>query len=435
MHTVSIKGVSGSIVMDAPLADEVTAFFSLDYRLIADPYPLYKRIREEAPVFRHVDKVLISRYDDCRTVLTSPLVHQGLSVKGTRYRTAAEQIAAEERERLGEMFGFFEKRVGGANGEHHLRLRRLAQKAFTPKMVAQMQERIVAIADRLLAPLARDEPIEFIEGYAFHLPLIVICEMLDIPAEDRDHLRRWANSLGRFVGADWRDTDVIAEGHESLFNLRRYLTGVFDDRRGGSSSDLLAALIAAEGDDGEHFTEDELVAMITQFVFAGHETSTMFLGNALVQLLGPHRDVWQELCANPALIPGAVEELLRYESPTHNIDKLAAEDFEIAGVHVRRGDTLNVMLASANRDEAAFADPDTLDIRRPAVQHLTFGRGPHHCLGASLARLEAQVSLRQLTQRFPDMRLATDEIHWRSTHMNRGPEYLPVVLGRDHAAS
>jgi cytochrome P450 len=366
--------MSGTIVTGAPLADEVTAFFSLDYRLIADPYPLYKRIREEAPVFRHVDKVLISRYDDCRTVLTSPLVHQGLSVKGSRYRTAAEQMADEDRMRLGETFGFFEKRVGGANGQHHLRLRRLAQKAFTPKMVAQMEARIVAIADALLAPLPHEEPIEFIGAYAYHLPLIVICEMLDIPAEDRDHLRDWANSLGRFVGADWRDPEVIAVGHESVFNLRHYLTAIFDDRRNGSSSDLLAALIAAEGDDGEHFTEDELVAMITQFVFAGHETSTMFLGNALVELLGAHRDVWEELCAEPELIPGAVEELLRYESPTHNIDKLAAEDFEIGGVQVRKGDTLNVMLASANRDAAAFPDPDRLDIRRAAVQHLTFGR-------------------------------------------------------------
>ncbi|HEY3716101.1 MAG TPA: cytochrome P450 [Jatrophihabitantaceae bacterium] len=419
-------------VTDAPLADEIAAFFNLDYRLVADPYPLYKRIRQEAPVFRHTDKVLISRYEDVREVLSSPLVHQGLAVKGTRFRTAAAQVDDDDRRRLAETFGFFEKRVGGANGEHHLRLRRLAQKAFTPRMVAQMEQQIAVVADRLIAAVPRGEPVEFIEAYAFQLPLIVICEMLDISPDDRDHLRGWANSLGRFVGADWRDPAVIAAGHESVFNLREYLTSVFEARKFGSSSDLLGALIAAEA-DGDRFTEDELVAMITQFVFAGHETSTMFLGNALVSLLGEHRDVWDELCSDPALVPAAVEELLRFDSPTHNIDKLAAEDLEIGGVGIREGDTINVMIASANYDEGAFDNPETLDIHREAVQHVTFGRGPHHCLGASLARLEAQVSLHMLTQRFPQMRLATDEIEWRLTHMNRGPETLPVVLGPERA--
>ncbi|SOD71769.1 hypothetical protein SAMN05892883_1242 [Jatrophihabitans sp. GAS493] len=411
------------------LADDVAAFFALDYRFVADPYPLYQRIREQAPVFRHVDKVLISRYEDCKTILTSPAVHQGLAIKGTRYRTAASQVDERERIRLAEMFGFLEKRLGGTNGAHHMRLRKLSQRAFTPKMVALMHERITEIAERLVAPLPREGTVELIDAYAFHLPLIVISEMLDISPDDRDDLRTWANSLGKFVGADWRDPDIIAEGHESVFKLRSYLTAVFDDRRGRPTSNLLSALIEAEGDGGDRFTEDELVAMITQFIFAGHETSTMFLGNALVQLLGPSRADWDALCAEPELIPGAVEELLRFDSPTHNIDKLAAADFEIGGVPVREGDTINVMIASANRDEEAFERADELDIRRPSVAHLTFGRGAHHCLGASLARMEAQISLSVLTSKFPAMRVATDTIQWRSTHMNRGPEYLPVVLG------
>src|SRR4051812_42641093 len=260
-------------VASAPLADEISAFFNLDYRHIADPYPLYGRLRREAPVFRHVDKVLVSRYEDCRALLSSPKVLQGLAVKGTRYRTAVEQAEEQERVRLAEMFGFLEKRLGGTNGAHHTRLRKLAQKAFTPRMVALMEDRIADIAEELIAPLSRTEPIELISQYAFHLPLIVISEMLDISTDDRDNLRTWANSLGKFVGADWRDADVIAEAHESVFNLRTYLTGVFDERRGGPTTDLLAALIAAEGDGGDRFTEDELVAMITQFVFAGHETS------------------------------------------------------------------------------------------------------------------------------------------------------------------
>lgn len=412
------------------LAEEVDAFFHLDPDLIADPYPLYRRIRNEAPIFRHTDKVLVSRYRYCREILNSPMVYQGLAVKGTRFRNAASRVDEEHRLQLAEMFGFLEKRLGGTNGDHHARLRRLAQKAFTPRMVARMQEQIEGVADRLLSPLPGDEVVELIDAYAFHLPLIVISEMLDIPIEDRDNLRRWANDLGTFVGFEWTDEALIERTHESVFNLRSYLTGVFNSRRGGPTTGLLGALIAAE-EDGDRFSEDELVAMITQMVFAGHETSTMFLGNALVALLGPHRDQWGVLCEDPGLVPKAVEELLRYESPTHNIDKLAAEDFEIGGVEIKQWDTINVMIAAANRDEELVEDPERLNIAREDTAHITFGFGPHHCLGAALARMEAQVSLRALTQRFPSMRLATDRIEWRKTHMNRGPEKLPVILGEE----
>ena len=416
-----------AVLSSRPLAEEIAAFYALEYRLVANPYPLYKRIREQAPIFRSNDKVLISTYEDVRAMMTHPAVYQGISVKGTRFRNAAAQLREQERQRMAEMFGFFEQRVGGANGAHHMRLRKLATKAFTPKVVAHMEARIEEIANKLLDPLDRTQPIEFIDAYAFHLPLIVISEMLDISPEDRDDLRRWANSLGRFVGADWSDGGIIAASHEAMFNLRRYLTAVFNERRDGPTTDLLGALINAE-DGGDTFSEEELVAMITQFIFAGHETSTMFLGNALVALLGEYRSDWDALCADPTMVPSATDELLRFDSPTQNIDKLAAADFDFRGVQIHQGDTINVMLASANHDETVFDDPDRLDIQRGPVAHVTFGRGPHHCLGASLARMEAQTSLRLLTQRFPNMRLATDEVVWRSTHMNRGPETLPIVL-------
>jgi cytochrome P450 len=416
-------------VLSRSLAEEVDAFFRLDPRLIADPYPLYKRIRQEAPVFRHTDKVLVSTYKDAREVLTSPVVLQGLAVRGSRYRHAAGRVDEEQRVQLAEMFGFLEKRLGGTNGERHTRLRRLAQRAFTPKMVARMQERIEAIAEELVDRIADQDQVEIIEAYAYHLPLIVISEMLDISTDDREHLREWANDLGHFVGADWTNREIVERTHKSVFKLRSYLTAVFDSRRDGDTTDLLGALIAAEGDDGDHFTEDELVAMITQLIFAGHETSTMFLGNSLFRLLGEYRDQWNMLCDDPGLVPNAVEELLRFESPTHNIDKLAGEDMEIGGVAVSKWETINVMIASANHDEQLFSDGEHLDILRKDVSHLSFGFGAHHCLGAALARMEAQVSLRALTRRFPSMRLGTDDIRWRKTHMNRGPEFLEVHLG------
>lgn len=414
-----------------PLADEVAALFGHDPALLADPYPVWARLREEAPVFRHGQQVLVTRYDDVRDILVGECTLQGLSSRGSRYRSAAEQHRAEERRRLAEMFGFLEKRLAGADGRHHQRLRRLAQRAFTPRVVKTMETRIQGITDTLLARVSGREEIEAVEELAYHLPLIVICEMLDITPEDRDQLRTWANDLGRFVGVDWRDEEVVRAAHESVFNLRTYLTQLFSDRRKGDTTPLLGALLAAEGEhDGEVFTEDELVAMVTQFVFAGHETSTNFIGNSLVFLLGEGREHWDRIREEPDVVPATVEELLRLVSPTQFVDKLASQDGELRGVEIHAFDTLSVVVASANHDPEVFPDPTRFDITRGGG-HLTFGFGAHHCLGASLARMEATVTLRTLPRRFPDMRLLDDEVEWRRNTLLRGPEHLPVSLGRD----
>lgn len=418
-------------VYGGPVADGVAALFAYDPELIADPHPLYRRLRDEAPVFRFGDKVLISRYADAKEFLGSPSTLQGLAVKGSRFRTAAERLDAEHRREIGELFGFFEKRLGGSNGERHNRLRRLAQKAFTPRMIASMEKRITEVADGLLDRLAGWAEVEIIEDFAYHLPLIVISEMLDISTDDREDLRRWANDLGHFVSADWSAPEEVERGYECVFNLRSYLTRVFDIRRGTETTDLLGALIAAEGDGGDRFSEDELVAMITQFVFAGHETTTNTIGNGLVALLGEHRDQWERLCENQSLIPTAVEEVLRYSSPTQIIEKLAPSDGEIAGVPVREFDTVGVILASANRDPAVFEDPDVFDVTRTNNPHITFGWGAHHCIGAALARLEANVAFRLFTTRFPDMRLGEGDVVWRRIWMMHGPDRVPIRLGPD----
>ena len=418
-----------TLATKAPLEDEVNAFFLHDPRLMNDPWPLYERLRVEAPVYRHADKLLVSRWSDARAVLVAPATLQGLAAKGTRFRNATARLDDEHRIELAEMFGFLEKRLGGANGDRHTRLRALAQKAFTPKMIATMEQRITDVAESLLEPLLGRDRIDVIEEFAYHLPLIVISEMLDIPTEDRENLRTWANDLGQFVGANWDSPAEDERGHAAVFNLRSYLSAVFESRRGESTTDLLGGLLAAEGDGGDRFTEDELVAMITQFVFAGHETTTNTIGNGLVTLLRDHRDQWDLLRDDPSLIPGAVEEVLRYSPPTHNIEKLVGADGELGGVPVQRYDSLSVMLAAANRDPEVFANADRFDVRRAPNPHLTFGFGAHHCIGAALARMEAQVAFRLFVRRFPDMRLESEMVEWRPNHMLRGPERLPIVLG------
>lgn len=411
------------------LSDEVDAFLGHDPVMIHDPYPFYRRLREEQPVYRHADRVIVASYHEAKAVLAAPNTLQGIAARGTRYRNAAERHDADRRRELAEMFGFLEKRLGGANGAHHARMRKLAQSAFTPRMIAQMEERIIAIASELLAPIAARPTIELIGDFAYHLPLIVISEMLDIPTHDREDLRRWANDLGQFVGADWSSPDAVERTYESVFRLRSYLGDVFESRRGGPTTDLLGALIAAEGDGGDRFTEDELIAMITQFVFAGHETTTNLVGSGMVRLLGDHRDQWELLCGDPARIPLAVEEMLRYDPPAQNVEKMAHADGRIGGVPVRRFDTISVFVAAANRDPVMFDDPERFDTARARNSHLTFGFGAHHCIGAALARLEAVVTFRLLTSRFPEMTLASDTVDWRPNHMLRGPRRLPLRLG------
>lgn len=424
-----------ALVGERTLAEEVDALFCHDPDLIADPYLLYGRLREEAPAFRHADRVLVSRYEDARRVLAMPAVLQGIAVKGSRYRAAASRLDEEHRRRLLEMFEFLEKRLGGANGGRHLRLRRLAQAAFTPRMVAAMEEEVQEVTDWLLDPLAGRDVIEVVGEFAYHLPLIVVSEMLDISREDREDLRRWASDLGDFVGADWSDPDTVDRSHASVFRLRRYLHALFAERRGGPTTNLLGALLAASGgvEGGEdRFTDDELVAMVTQFVFAGHETTTNLIGNSLILLLGRERATWERMGGDPSIVPTVVEELLRFATPTQYVDKMAGEAMVVSGVPVQPWDTISVMLAAANRDASIFEEPELFLPERTGQPHLTFGFGAHHCIGAALARLEVCAALRTLSRRFPRAELVGDPVEWRRNHMLRGPERLSLLLGGDH---
>jgi len=427
-----ITDLMSSVSTVPSLDEEVRAWLDHDPGIQARPFDLYRRLQSEAPVYRAEDRILVTGYPEARSILTAPGTLQGISAKGSRYRTASERLDAERRLELAQTFGFFEKRLGGSNGEHHTRLRKLAQRAFTPRMVALMEQRIEGIATDMLDPLVGRDEIELIGDFAYHLPLIVISEMLDIPTDDRDDLRHWANDIGHFVGADWSSPEMVSETHRSMFALRTYLHDLFAVRRaGGDTTDLLGNLLSAS-EDGDEFTEDELVAMVVQFVFAGHETSTNFIGNFTVLLRGARQDLWNDLLSEPELVPSAVEELLRVESPTQYVDKLATEDGELAGCEIHAWDTISVVVAAANYDPRVFAEPDTIDFRRQPNPHLTFGFGAHHCLGAALARMEAQVVLRTFLRRFPDMRLSPGPVEWRRNHMLRGPERLPVSLGPDH---
>ena len=336
-------------------------------------------------------------------------------------------VGEDQRHKMVEILEFRGGGLNWTNGETHDRLRALAHKAFTPRTVRAMAERIEEIADELLSKVSSSGQMEVISDLAFQLPLIVICDMLDVPREDRYAIRAWTNDIAAFQ--DGANPAVLDATHASIFALRDHLKAIFRRRRGGSTTDLMGALLAAEGEGGDRFSEDELVPVVAHFVFAGHETTTNLIGNALRGLLVDDRGQWNMLREDPSLVPAAVEELLRYDSPVQFTNRTSAVNNELDGVPVRQWDTVTLVLGAANRDPQRFDQPNRIDITRPEARHVGFGLGPHFCLGAALTRLETSVVLEMLVRRYPDMSVATEAITYRPDHRLRGVESLPVVLG------
>jgi cytochrome P450 len=291
-----------------------------------------------------------------------------------------------------------------------------------------MRDRIQEITDELLDRVASKGRMEIVSDLAFQLPLIVICEMLDIPLDGRYIIRKWTNDIAAFQ--DGANPAVVDETHASVFALRDHLRAILARRRGSRTTDLLGALLAAEGEGGDRFSEEELVPVIAHFVFAGHETTTNLIGNGLRTLLLEHRDQWNVLCEDPCFVPNSVEELLRYDGPVQIANRTAVEDCEIGGTPVHRWDTVTLLLGAANRDPNRFYEPDRVDVTRDDSKHVGFGLGQHFCLGAALTRLETATVLETLVRRFPEMKVAAPSVVYRADHRLRGVESLPVLLGQ-----
>jgi cytochrome P450 len=414
------------------LAEEFDALVTCRPDLIADPYPFYRRLREESPVYRHTDQVVVTGFEDVTRVLldSSTFLNGHAGLRGSRVRANLDAAPPERRRKMIEILEFRGGGLNHLNGEQHERLRGLAHEAFTPRRVRALEERIQQIADELLDKVAPAGEMEVISDFAFQLPLVVICEMLDVPPEDRHRIRKWVNDIAAFQ--DGSNAAVVEDTHTSMFALRDHLREIFERRRGGPTTDLMGALLAAEGEGGDRFAEDELLPVIAHLVFAGHETTTNLIGNALRALLVEYPDQW-ELLRDPALVPDAVEELLRYDTSVQVTNRTAAEDCEIAGTPVRRWETVTLVLGAANRDPKHFDNPDRVDVARAERRHVGFGLGPHFCLGAALTRLEATIALRTLVRRFPKLEVAVPTVTYRADHRLRGVQSLPVLLGPQRA--
>jgi cytochrome P450 len=393
-----------------------------------DPFAVWARLREEDPVHVRPELVLLSRHADVKALIRDDrrLSSNAFAI-GSRAETVRAGLEGEERDAFDVVTAFESLYVSRSDPPMHDRLRRIAHRAFTPRRIAELRTSVQRYTDELLP--ADDEVRDFMD-FAFRLPLMVIADLLGVPQADRELIHGWSGKLARNRGGT--QEGPLMEAHGALVEFSAYVREMVaaHGRRPGQT-DLVSALVGAT--DEENLSNDELTAMFVVLLFAGHETTTNLISIGLQQLLR-HHDQWERLTADPSLVPAAVEELLRWVTPVQWLNRVALEDMEWHGEPIAAGTSITGILAAANRDPRVFADPETLDVARPdAKHHIGLGFGPHFCLGASLARLEANVAFDTLARRHPDVELAADPDEWRGNAMLRNLASLPVRLGRQRA--
>ena len=389
-------------------------------RFKADPYPFFARLREEAPVFRARLPDgrlawLVTRYDDAVATLKDERL-----VKNPR----TARIEGAKATWVPSVLRPLTQNMLDLDGADHARLRRLVHKAFTPRRVEELRGRAQRLCDELLAAAERRGELELMRDYAMPLPMTIIAELLGVPSEHRARFHRWSS---RFVSVS--SPSGMVGALPALWRFTRYLRRLIEERRAAPRDDLVTALVQAE-EAGDALSEDELLAMVTILLIAGHETTVNLIGSGALALL-LHPEQLALLRSDPALMRTAVEELLRYTSPVSlATERFARESLSIGGMPVARGDQVLVVLASANRDARQFRDPDRLDVKREPNRHLAFGQGIHYCLGAPLARLEGQIAIDTLLRRMPALRLraSPDSLRWRGGVFLRGLARLPLAF-------
>jgi cytochrome P450 len=403
------------VSVPAPELDFLAAVLSPGFR--DDPYPWFHELRSTDPVHQaSFGDWLISRYADVAAIVRDP----ELSTNRRHHRQERERSRAAD---LDDGFLLF------LDPPDHTRIRGLVSSAFTPRRIQQLRPGIAALVESLLdAAAARGLPvIDVIADLAEPLPVVVICELLGVPAEDRELFRGWSRELSALVDLQpMRTAEQEARIELAAAEFADYFVRLIGERRRRPGDDLLTALIAA-GQQGERLSERELLDTALFLLIAGHETTINLIGNGMLALLR-HPDELARLHSDPSLDRGAVEELLRFDSPVQLTQRITIRETEIGGVLVPAGQTLIPLLGAANRDPAAFPEPDRLDLsRNGAHRHVGFGGGRHYCLGAALARLEGELAIGGLVRRFAELE-PVGEPRRRRTFTLRGLETLPVAV-------
>lgn len=399
---------------------ETDESIALDGEFLSDPHAFFRKLREEAPAHRlaaprgFFKGWLVTRYAEAKELLTDPRIS-----KDTARARELIFARAEKAGEAGFLDGALTQHMLNADPPAHTRLRKLVNKAFTARTVARLRPRIEEITDELLDELAAAGSVDLVKSFAFPLPTTVICELLGVPGEDRERFSAWsATLLSRAVPeAVQRDSAAMAA----------YLRELIDEKRRTPTDDLLSELVHVS-EEGDRLSEQELVAMAFLLLVAGHETTVNLIGSSVLALLR-NPDQLAALRADESLLPNAIEEFLRFDGPVNVATlRFTVEPVRVGEVEIPAGEFVLISLLSANRDPGRFPDPDRLDITRAPGGHIAFGHGIHYCVGAPLARLEAEIALGGLLRRFDSWTLdgEPETLRWRESTLIRGLESLPI---------
>ena len=399
----------------------MVAFNPRDPAFIANPYPAYHALRETTPVWRSpFGRTFLTRYEDSSVLLRDRRLGKDYSEPEALIRrfgpTAMDEPAVVELSHMMLM----------KDPPDHTRLRGLVSKVFTARKMEDMRAGIQAITDRLLDKVAKQGEMDAIRDLAFPLPMLVICELLGIPEEDRARFVNATASGAALLNPVPPTRAELDQANEGTLASGAYFESLFALRRKEPRDDLLSLLVQAE-EEGERLSPEELRANVSLLFAAGHETTVNLIGNGLWSL-HTHPTQWAALRDDPSLIPNAIEEILRYECPVQAVARTVAEPIAFGDIEFQKGELVVALIGAANRDPSVFPDPDRLDVTRERLRPLSFGGGIHFCIGAQLARIEAEAVFSTLLRRMPDLTLPQrDTPQWRESFTLRGLTTLPAT--------
>jgi cytochrome P450 len=401
-----------------PASDPSLSLYRLlDPAVLADPYPLYARLREEDPV--HWDPFLhcwvVTRYAD---------VHQVLHDFSADRTPSPEQLRALGIGEVEPIAKIMVRQMLFLDPPRHTQLRKLCSTAFTPRRVERLEARIEDIADRLIARVGPTGRMDVVADFAAPFPAIVFAALLGVPEEDHACLKAWSADFAEMLGNFQHNIDRVARVLKSTAAMVDYFRRAIREEERPLAEGLLKSLLEAEV-DGERLSEDEVIANAIVTMVGGQETTTNLIASGLLTLLRQPAKL-AELRERPEIIAGAVEELLRYESPSQHTGRICREDTLLGGKLIRKGAAVMAVMAAANRDPERFEDPDTLDFERADNRHLAFGWAAHFCFGAPLARMEGRIAFRTLLDRLPNLARDADQVEWRENLGLRGLKALPI---------